>query len=96
MDQARIDEIRKRPNDFSNGRVVIELLDEIEAQAKEIARLEKAKKELDFTKGTLVQYSGENKWGWDANDVLGIISHTHFDEEELKAAIAAQALEEKA
>ncbi len=53
------------------------------------AQLQAKDKEIDFTKGTLVQYFGENKWRWSDEDVLGIISHTHFDDEELHEAIKA-------
>ncbi len=56
--------------------------------------LRDAKKELDFTKDTLVQWLGENKWGWSADDVLEIIKHTHFDEIELRKAITAKALKD--
>lgn len=59
-----------------------------------IREAEKSKKELNFTKGTLVQYFGENKWSWTADEVVEIISHTHFGGEELQEAITSKKPEE--
>ncbi len=89
LDSDKLKEIKSnsKAGMYLRPEYALSMCDALKAKDKEIERLEKSKKELDFTKGTLVQYFGANKWNWNANDVMRIISHTHFDEIELKEAI---------
>lgn len=54
------------------------------------------RKLLTFARETLLQYTGENKWNWDSDDVLGMIYRTLISDKFLEEQAISQAETENA